>query len=189
MKVNSVNNNNYAACQNRPQNFGAVRLTGGNHQNLLVGANDCLHGSVRYMIDRFHKTEQISEATRENLIGLLNGDEMVLNAGEIFAVKKCVKRGAQALIAKIQHLLERANPLTTEEVHIGVTNKAKELLSGFSQESPLSGAEKLRAITPQLREHRRLLIEAADITQIESDFRSAVPTIPGMPTLEVREAV
>lgn len=82
MKVSSVNNNPHAACQNRPQNFGALLFTPQGERALLKLGEGGLPGSLQDIVGRAIFEGKIDRALGEELLALQKGGVLVLNGAE-----------------------------------------------------------------------------------------------------------
>lgn len=125
MKVNSVNNNTHAPCQNRPQNFGALLFTQQGEKAMLKFTEKGLPGSLGDFIGKAVLRGVFDVETGEQLLGLQGSDVLVLNRPkEINLLNDALtpKEGAETtgiemtVATTIQNLLDRAHRFDVRKI-------------------------------------------------------------------------
>lgn len=82
MKVNSVNNNTHAACQNRPQNFGAVKIKLELAEKLRGVGEIGLPRSISNQVGQLELSGVITRETGEDIFQGIQGYDVIANLKE-----------------------------------------------------------------------------------------------------------
>lgn len=181
MKVNSVNNNPHAACQNRPQNFGAFKVNAKALDCLKLFDESHIPGSLRFLLNAMEQEGAIAPVSHNAYKSLLGENDVILSRNDINALRIAVKesdadttihRFAAARFFDLGALFPNGRQSVVE------TCKAK-----IKQ-----GIIKAHEIPKAIKELRAKIFQEANlapIASIKNDFKSEVPTKQGIPFPEV----
>lgn len=184
MKVSSVNNNTYAPCQNRPQNFGAVKVNVKALEWLTPMGEDHVPGSLRYILNAMEQEKAISRVSHNAYKSLLGEDDVILSKNDITTLREAIRQSdADTTI----HRFARAKFLDLSALFPkGITSvvemcKAK-INQGIIQTQEIPKA--IKTLRAQIFQEANL----APIANIKNDFASDVPTKKGIPFPNVTPA-
>lgn len=198
MKLSSVNGN--VPCQNRPQNFGAVKVNVEALELLKLPGESHVPGSLRYLLSIMEETEAISHVSHNAYKSLLGKNDVILNKSEIEALRISTKASnADTTIDTSIHRLAGArffdlstlfpngkqsvadacrNRIAQSEITIENIQKALRAI----RKSIFKEAEV--ASTPITRiEDGAQVAEIVPIARIEDSFQSREKTLEGIPQL------
>ncbi len=91
MRLNSVNSNTHAPCQNRPQSFGAFKVNAKVLDYLRLSNESHVPGSLRFILSVMEKEGAISPVSHNAYKSLLGENDAILNKNDINALRMAIR--------------------------------------------------------------------------------------------------
>lgn len=168
MKVSSVNNNTYAPCQNRPQNFGAVRMNLIDASKLKFKGERYLPRSARGILDSLTESTLIPAETRTRASEIrrsLGKEDVILTNQEMSAydgIKQYEEQGIFApgeALGTLEFVIKYAETLNLKDFAQRVAN-----FDAKGEAKMPKGVEPLKALGDGFKRLRDKLFEWAEGT-------------------------